>query len=101
MNAPPAAPLGRFLTLADAAEVLNISVHEVRDLVMGGEIAAIRVGTGGPWRIERVELENYINGLYEQARRHLLWNQSDQASIAELQAGDIRAADRGPAPPAS
>lgn len=94
MNAPPAAPLGRFLTLADAAEVLNITIREVRDLIVAGDLPAIRVGTSGPWRIERFELENYIEAMYEEARRHSLWNQSEQASIAELSFGDTRGPGR-------
>ncbi len=76
--------LGRFLTLADTAELLRISASEAYALVRSGELPAIRVGAHGHWRIERAELEAYIEGLYEEARRMSLWNQSDYASLREL-----------------
>lgn len=76
--------LGRFLTLADTAEILNISVSEANSLVQSGELPAIQVGSQGRWRVERDVLETYIEAMYEEARRLSLWNQSDFASIVEL-----------------
>jgi excisionase family DNA binding protein len=67
----------RFLTLADTAEVLNISVGQAYALVRSGELPAIKVGGGGHWRIERDALEGYIAALYEEQRRRNLWNQSE------------------------
>ncbi|THG35690.1 helix-turn-helix domain-containing protein [Glaciibacter flavus] len=86
----PAAPddgVARFLTLADTAEILSITVSEADELVRSGELPAIRVG--GAWRVERVVLENYIDGQYEQARRAALWQQSDFGNIPELSGGRI------------
>jgi excisionase family DNA binding protein len=83
--------LGRFLTLADAAELLSISAGQVRDIIRTGELPAIRVGARGPWRIERTVLESYIEALYEEARRMSLWNQSDFANIIEVSFGEPRA----------
>ena len=78
MNAiNPAEGLGRFLTLADTAEVLSVSPHEVLELVRSGELPAIKVGSKGQWRIENSVLESYIEALYEETRRMSLWNQSD------------------------
>ena len=51
------AGLGRFLTLADIAEVLNISASQAYALVRIGELPAIKVGGNGHWRIERDVLE--------------------------------------------
>ena len=48
--------IGRFLTLADAAEILAVDVAAVDELIRSGELPAIRVGTAGPWRIERLQL---------------------------------------------
>lgn len=91
MNAS-AEPLGagRFLTIADAAEVLSVSTREVDGLVRSGELPAIRVGARGTgaWRIERSVLEGYIEALYEESRRRGLWRQSNIASVAELAFGE-------------
>jgi excisionase family DNA binding protein len=79
--------LGRFLTLADTAELLNISVSQAYSLVRSGELPAIKIGAHGHWRIERSVLESYIEAMYEEARRLSLWNQSDYASLPELSIG--------------
>jgi excisionase family DNA binding protein len=75
--------LGRFLTLADTAEVLNISASQAYALVRSGELPAIKIGGHGHWRVERAVLESYIEAKYEEARRMSLWNQSDYASLDE------------------
>ncbi len=90
MNDATAAGLGRFLTLADTAELLNISAAHARELVRSGELPAIRVGSRGAWRVERTVLEGYIDGLYEQARRMSLWNQSQYSEGADFPFGDRR-----------
>lgn len=78
--------LGRFLTIADTAEVLNISVNHAYLLVRGGELAAIKVGASGRWRVERTVLEDYIEAKYEENRRANLWHQIDLSSLAEFTA---------------
>lgn len=62
---PPLTP--RFLTLADVAEVLNVTVRQVYALVRAGDLRGIQIGGRGQWRIEDVELEGYISRQYEQA----------------------------------
>jgi excisionase family DNA binding protein len=81
-----AVPLGRFLTLADVAEILNVSATQAHALVRTAELPAIRVG-GQHWRVERTVLESYIEAKYEEARRIGLWEQSDYADIPELSIG--------------
>jgi excisionase family DNA binding protein len=76
--------IGRFLTVADAAELLAVDVATVDELIRSGELPAIRVGTSGPWRVERTQLEVWIEEQYEQTRRHSLWNQGEFANISEL-----------------
>jgi excisionase family DNA binding protein len=76
--------IGRFLTVADAAEVLAVDVQSVDDLIRSGELPAIRVGRSGPWRVERAQLEAWIDEQYEQTRRHALWNQGEFANVLEL-----------------
>jgi excisionase family DNA binding protein len=56
----------RFLTLADVAEVLNISTSQVYALVRNEELAAIKIGGRGQWRVERDRLEDYITRMYKQ-----------------------------------
>jgi excisionase family DNA binding protein len=88
MNDAPAMSLGRFLTVADTAEVLSISTAQAYALVRSGELPAIRVGARGNWRVERTVLESYIDAMYEQTRRMNLWHQSDYANLTELSFGD-------------
>ena len=82
--------LGRFLTLADTAEVLNVSASQAYAMVRSGELPAIKVGGSGHWRIERSVLESYIEAKYEEARRLSLWKQSNFANITEPSFGQPR-----------
>ncbi|MGL4173760.1 MAG: helix-turn-helix domain-containing protein [Actinomycetota bacterium] len=59
----------RFLTLADVAETLNISAAQTYALVRSGELAAIKVGGRGQWRVETSALENYIERMYTQTKK--------------------------------
>jgi hypothetical protein len=91
-DAPPGA--GRFLTLADTADILALTVSQVRALVRTGELPAIRISQAESarqvhWRVERVVLESFIEARYEEARRVALWEQSDFANIPELSGGTI------------
>jgi len=81
------AALGRFLTLADTADVLNISASQAYVLVRSGELPAIKVGGHGHWRVECSVLEAYIEAKYEESRRMSLWQQSDYASLSEYSFG--------------
>ena len=83
--------LGRFLTLGDTAELLNISANQAYALVRSGELPAIKVGASGQWRIERSVLESYIAAMYEQTRRINLWNQSDYSNLIEISFGQHNA----------
>ena len=58
----------RFLTLADVADVLNISASQTYALVRSGDLEAIKVGGRGQWRVEREKLEAYIARMYDQTR---------------------------------
>ena len=59
----------RFLTLADVAEILNISSSQVYALVRRDEIEAVKIGGRGQWRVEATKLEEYIQRLYTQTRQ--------------------------------
>ena len=57
----------RFLTLADVAEVLNISSSQTYALVRSGELPAIQIGGRGQWRVESQQLEDYISRAYRKS----------------------------------
>ncbi len=75
---------GRFVTLADVAELLSISAAEVLALVRSGELPAIRLGSIGQWRVESSVLESFIADKYDEARRLALWNEAEFADVAEI-----------------
>lgn len=54
----------RFLTLADVAESLAVSMAQVRAMVRSGELPAIQVGGRNQWRVEVTALEDYIERKY-------------------------------------
>ena len=90
MNDATIEGLGRFLTLADTAELLNISPKRTYALIRSGELPAIKVGTSGHWRVERSVIEDYIDAMYEETRRMSLWNQSEFADLTESAFGESR-----------
>jgi excisionase family DNA binding protein len=61
----------RFLTLADVAEVLNISASQVYALVRNQELRAIKIGGRGQWRVERAQLEDYIERMYQETSKFI------------------------------
>ncbi len=54
----------RFLKLTDVAEVLNVTTRQVYALVRSGDLRGIQVGGRNQWRVEDVELEDYIKRQY-------------------------------------
>ena len=54
----------RFLTLADVAEILNISASQTYALVRSGDLQGIQIGGRNQWRVERSKLEEYIEQAY-------------------------------------
>ncbi|MET1033828.1 helix-turn-helix domain-containing protein [Arthrobacter halodurans] len=56
------------MRLEDVAEELNVNMPQVRSLVRSGDLPAIKVGGRGVWRVERAELEAYIQRQYSAAR---------------------------------
>ena len=58
----------RFIQLSDVSEILDISSTQAYALVRSGELAAIKVGGRGQWRVEATELENYIQRVYSETK---------------------------------
>ncbi len=50
----------RFLTLGEAAAVAGVTRHAVYVAVRRGELAAIKFGGRGQWRVERAVLEAWV-----------------------------------------
>ncbi len=59
----------RFLMLEDVATYLNVSVPQVYALVRSGELPAIKIGGRGIWRVDREQLNAYIERLHEETRQ--------------------------------
>lgn len=59
----------RFLTLTDVGEILNITAAQTYALVRRGDLRAIKIGGRGQWRVERQELEAYIQRMYDETER--------------------------------
>lgn len=58
----------RFLTLEDVAIYLSVSVPQVYSLVRSGELPAIKIGGRGVWRVDRGQLETYVERLHEETQ---------------------------------
>ena len=61
----------RFLTLADVAEILNISASQTYALVRTGDLQGIQIGGRNQWRVERTKLEEYIEQAYQKTASNL------------------------------
>jgi excisionase family DNA binding protein len=59
----------RFLTLDDVATYLSVSVPQVYSLVRSGQLPAIKIGGRGIWRVDRRQLDDYIERLHEETQR--------------------------------
>lgn len=64
----------RFLQLTDVADILNISTSQTYALVRSGELPAIKIGGRGQWRVERAQLEDYIERMYHETRSFVASN---------------------------
>jgi excisionase family DNA binding protein len=73
----------RFLTLADVAEVLNTSSAQVYAMVRRGDLAAIKIGGRGQWRVEASKLEEYIQRMYQEAEDYVSANPFAEGAPAE------------------
>ena len=73
----------RFLTLADVSEVLNTSSAQVYALVRRGDLPAIKIGGRGQWRVERTQLEDFIQRMYAETRTFV-----DEHPFVDAEASD-------------
>ncbi len=59
----------RFMTLEDAATYLAVSVPQVYALVRSGDLPAIKIGGRGVWRVDKDELERYVERLLRETQQ--------------------------------
>lgn len=79
----PNAP-ARHVSPSQVAELLDITVEEVVDLLHQGSLRGARLGSPAQWRIEEASISEYLDDQAEEARRIALWRQSNAASFPEL-----------------
>ncbi len=72
----------RFLTLADVADVLKVSLSQARALVRSGELKAIQVGGRNQWRVEDAQLEEYIQRMYARTQERIESNTIDETDAS-------------------
>lgn len=77
-------PSARYLRPAEVAELLQVDVDEVIDLVMQGRLRGARLGVPARWRIEESAVDDYLAEQTEDARRMALWRQANAASFPEV-----------------
>ncbi len=66
MSTPGIEP--RFYRLEDVATILNVRVAQAYALVRSGELPAIKVGGRGVWRVDRFQLDEYIERMHDVTR---------------------------------
>ena len=90
-------PTPRFLTLADVADILNVSWRQVYALVRRKELLAIQIGGRGQWRVESAELERFIAQKYDEARAGTVPEDPDVEAVADGAAANRAAVENGSA----
>ena len=75
----------RVYTVTEIAEILQTKVNHVHAMLRRGEIRGIQIGNRGQWRIERTELDRYIDSRYKVADAERAAQQA-QAAEAETEA---------------
>jgi excisionase family DNA binding protein len=63
---------GRMLSLEQVGEELAISKAQTYALVRRGDLRALKIGGRGVWRVERTELEAYLERTYADTDRWVL-----------------------------
>lgn len=64
----------RFLKLPEVAEILDVTESQVYAMVRSGDLAAVKLGAKGHWRVERDALEAYIAKAYAQTAEFVKHN---------------------------
>lgn len=81
--APKSDIVPRFLTLDDVAAYLAVSVPQAYALVRSGDLPAIKIGGRGVWRVDKAQLEAYVDRLVEETSK---WTKSHPLSKEKAEA---------------
>ena len=57
-----------LMTPADVAAILNVKESQVYTLMRSGQLRALKIGHRGVWRVHQADLDEYIDGLRQDAR---------------------------------
>lgn len=76
----------RFLTLQDVATYLNVSEPQVYALVRSGDLPAIKIGGRGVWRVDRRNLEEYVEKVSQQTAEWVRMHPLTKSEVRELHA---------------
>lgn len=77
----------RYVSPAQVAELLDLTVDDVIALIMDGSLRGARLGASPQWRVAEASVGEYVDGQLEDARRMALWHESNAASFPELWGG--------------
>jgi excisionase family DNA binding protein len=75
----------RFLTIAQAAEELNVNQNQIRALIRTGELRGIQVGGRGLWRIGASDIDDFIAEAYRRTAERIAADDLDDGAEAEVQ----------------
>jgi excisionase family DNA binding protein len=67
----------RFYKVEEVAGILTLRESQVYALLRSGELAGVKFGGRGVWRVERARLEEYIQRMHEQTAQ---WTRSHPLS---------------------
>jgi Helix-turn-helix domain len=81
--------LTRFLSVVDVADILDVDVNDVMNLLKSGELASLRVGDHGPVRIETAQLEAFIAHRYQAEQQLLRMRQAEFSNVSDFTDGRL------------
>jgi excisionase family DNA binding protein len=76
-----------FVSVATAAEILAVSISHTYTLIRSGELPALRVGNGGPWRISIAALEAFVTQRYASEWLAAQWREAQWTGIVDIADG--------------
>ena len=76
-----------FVSVATAAEILAVSISHTYALIRSGELPALRVGRGGPWRISTAALEVFVAQRYASESVAAQWREAQWTGIVDIADG--------------
>ena len=79
----------RFYTLEQTARYLNVSKPQVYALVRSGDLPAIKIGGRGIWRVDRYQLDDWLERVQEETLQWAKENPLNPRDRRELSAEEL------------